>query len=42
MLVLTNQDYICLIIGVIGTILCVYQLHECGWDLEKLLFEEEE
>lgn len=41
MLTFTPEDLICLVIGILGTLLVVYQLYLCDWDLEKLLFEEE-
>ena len=37
-MIFTREDYVCLVIGIIGTLLCVYQLYLVGWDVEELLF----
>ena len=43
MILITNTfDLIILIIGIIGTFLCVLQMHLFGWDLKALMFEEDE
>jgi len=35
-------DLICIVIGIAGTGLCVYQFYLNDWDVEKTLFKEEE
>ena len=39
-MILINDTYdlICLICGVIGTALCVYQLYLYDWNIEELMF----
>ena len=34
-------DWICLGIGLVGTVLCVCQFALNDWDLEKTMFKEE-
>lgn len=38
LLINDTYDLICLILGVIGTILCVYLLYLHSWNLDELLF----
>ena len=35
-------DLVCLILCIVGSALAVYQLYLCDWNLEKLLFKEDE
>jgi len=42
MLITNTWDLIILIIGIVGTFLCVLQAYLFGWDLKALMFEEEE
>ena len=37
-LVNDTYDFICWILSLIGTILCVYQLYLFDWDIEELMF----
>ena len=41
-LIADGYDLICLITGVVGTLMCVYLLYLNDWDIEKLLFEKED
>lgn len=38
LLINDTYDLICLILGIIGTTLCVYQFYLAGWDVDELLF----
>lgn len=35
-------DMVCIALIVMGTAMCVYQLAQNGFDIDKLLFEEED
>ena len=42
MLITNTWDLICLIIGIVGTGLCVLQAWLYDWDLKALMFKEKE
>ena len=42
MLITNTYDLIILIIGIVGTFLCVVQMWIYDWDLKALMFEEKE
>ena len=42
MLITNTFDLIILIIGVVGTFLCLLQMYLYDWDLKALMFEEKE
>lgn len=42
MLITNTWDLICLIIGIVGTGLCVLQAYLFDWDLKAMMFKEED
>lgn len=41
LLINDTYDLICLILGIIGTFMCVYLLYLSDWKLESLLFVDD-
>ncbi len=37
-MVLTNYDWFCLALGIVGTLLCVYSFYLNGWSFEETMF----